>query len=387
MLVLGPTGDARDPRGQRVLGHGRRRAAAHGAPPLPGLQPAEPAARPVAAARRRSWAARASVGAAASASSAGRPTTGRTGSSCRRTSSTSCASSSGRPGSVANANALLTDPADGLRIINDVDQLAMFEWASCVTSSGVRRLLRGLRPGLRESEAVALLGWNGMPLSCHVMLTAGPRATLRAAQPERPADRARRPVHHRVRDLGRPHLPGGLRRRGRRRAAGRDRRLRRPARRAVLRGGRRVVRRAPRRADRRGAAGHHRPAPGRPVLRDLPQPGPPAPPRRVGQLAGLARAPRSSSARGWRCRSTSSRRPARRTSRPTSRTASPSRTRRCAPSFAAAYPEAWARIEARRRFMADALGIDLHPDVLPFSNLAAALPPFLLRPDLVMTVA
>jgi hypothetical protein len=37
--------------------------------------------------------------------------------------------------------------------------------------------------------------------------------------------------------------------------------------------------------------------------------------------------------------------------------------------------------------MAEALGIDLHPDVLPFSNLAAALPPFLLRPELVMTVA
>ena len=56
-------------------------------------------------------------------------------------------------------------------------------------------------------------------------------------------------------------------------------------------------------------------------------------------------------------------------------------------AFAAAYPEAWARIVARRRFMADSLGIDLHPDVLPFSNLAAALPPFLLRPDRVMTVA
>ena len=37
--------------------------------------------------------------------------------------------------------------------------------------------------------------------------------------------------------------------------------------------------------------------------------------------------------------------------------------------------------------MRDALGIDLHPDVLPFSNLAAALPPFLLRPDLAMTLA
>ncbi|MGZ6315123.1 MAG: aminopeptidase P family N-terminal domain-containing protein, partial [Candidatus Limnocylindrales bacterium] len=56
-------------------------------------------------------------------------------------------------------------------------------------------------------------------------------------------------------------------------------------------------------------------------------------------------------------------------------------------SFAAAYPAAWDRIQARRRFMADALGIELHPDVLPFSNLPAFLPPFLLQPDLAMTIA
>jgi hypothetical protein len=56
-------------------------------------------------------------------------------------------------------------------------------------------------------------------------------------------------------------------------------------------------------------------------------------------------------------------------------------------AFAAAYPAAWARIEARRAFMAEALGIRLHPDVLPFSNLPAYLPPFLLRPDRAMTVA
>jgi hypothetical protein len=55
--------------------------------------------------------------------------------------------------------------------------------------------------------------------------------------------------------------------------------------------------------------------------------------------------------------------------------------------LAAKYPTAWGRIQARRRFMADALGIDLHPDVLPFSNLAAHLTPFLLRPDRAMTLA
>jgi hypothetical protein len=55
-------------------------------------------------------------------------------------------------------------------------------------------------------------------------------------------------------------------------------------------------------------------------------------------------------------------------------------------ALAASYPAAWSRIEARRAFMADSLGIRLHPDVLPFSNLPAYLPPFLLRPDRAMTV-
>ncbi len=56
-------------------------------------------------------------------------------------------------------------------------------------------------------------------------------------------------------------------------------------------------------------------------------------------------------------------------------------------ALAAAYPQLWARIEARRGFMRDALGIDVHPDVLPFSNIPGYLPPFLLRPDRAMTVA
>jgi hypothetical protein len=37
--------------------------------------------------------------------------------------------------------------------------------------------------------------------------------------------------------------------------------------------------------------------------------------------------------------------------------------------------------------MARSLGIELHPDVLPLSNIPAYLPPFLLRPDRVMVVA
>jgi hypothetical protein len=55
--------------------------------------------------------------------------------------------------------------------------------------------------------------------------------------------------------------------------------------------------------------------------------------------------------------------------------------------LAARFPGAWTRIRARRRFMGESLGIELHPDVLPLSNLAGFLPPFLLRPDRAIVLA
>jgi hypothetical protein len=52
--------------------------------------------------------------------------------------------------------------------------------------------------------------------------------------------------------------------------------------------------------------------------------------------------------------------------------------------FAERYPEAWGRIMARRTFMEDELGIALKPEVLPFSNIPAYLPPYLLAPNRAM---
>jgi hypothetical protein len=53
-------------------------------------------------------------------------------------------------------------------------------------------------------------------------------------------------------------------------------------------------------------------------------------------------------------------------------------------AFSRQYPEAWDRIQARRAFMREALGISLQPEVLPFSNLPAYLAPFWLAPRLAM---
>jgi hypothetical protein len=58
----------------------------------------------------------------------------------------------------------------------------------------------------------------------------------------------------------------------------------------------------------------------------------------------------------------------------------------CRRKFSARYPEAWARIGARRAFMMDILGIRLKPEVLPFSNLAAWLPPFWMSPGMAMAM-
>ena len=99
----------------------------------------------------------------------------------------------GPGGAVENATGLLIDAADGLRVVNEVEQLAALEYASCQTSNGIGRLLAGLRPGITEREAVRLLDWNGMPLSCHLMLTAGPRASFGLLSPgDRPIERGDR---------------------------------------------------------------------------------------------------------------------------------------------------------------------------------------------------
>ena len=52
--------------------------------------------------------------------------------------------------------------------------------------------------------------------------------------------------------------------------------------------------------------------------------------------------------------------------------------------FSDTHPGAWERITRRQTFMREELGIDIHPDVLPFSNIPAYLAPFLLAPNRVM---
>ena len=89
----------------------------------------------------------------------------------------------GDPALVTNAGSIFMNARDGLRVINELDQLAAFEYAACHTSTAVKNVIFGVEPGMTEYDAVRLMELKGMPLSCHLMLSSGPRATMGLPSP------------------------------------------------------------------------------------------------------------------------------------------------------------------------------------------------------------
>jgi hypothetical protein len=292
----------------------------------------------------------------------------------------------GPTGSVVNATDLLIDPGFGLRTSNEVDQVAAFEYASCQTSDGVRRLLSGLRPGMTEQEAVRLLRWNGSPLSCHLMLTAGPRATLGLLSP---GDRPMRVGDRFTTAFGiwgaltcragflvedASGLPPGIRDYVERLVAPYFEAVAEwyQALRIGLPGGalQEII-------DRRL---------GDPFFGIFLNP---------GHLLHLDEWVASPVYRGSDVTLRSGMVlqvdiiPATGTEHFTTNIEDgiAIADEALRDELAGRYPEAWARIGIRRRFMREQLGIDLQPEVLPLSNIPAYLAPFLLRPDHVMTLS
>ena len=291
----------------------------------------------------------------------------------------------GATGEVVNATGLLIDAADGLRVINEVEQLAAMEWAACQTSQGVRNLLFGAAPGPDRARGGAPARVERLAAVVPSHADRGRAGALRAAQPGRSPHRARRPVHGRLRHLGRAELP---------------RRLRRwkapascPTASATTSSAwwRRTSRRSPsgtaRSASvRSGGVLHEIVArrlgdpffgiflnPGHQIHLDEWVNSPISPGSTVELRSGMAFQVDVIPATGT---------PYFTTNIEDGIALADASLR---DTFARAYPDAWRRIQARRAYMADALGIELHPDVLPFSNIPAHLPPFLLRPDRAMT--
>ena len=289
----------------------------------------------------------------------------------------------GPAGAVENATALFIDAADGLRVINEVEQLAYFEWAACQTSQGVRNLVFGLRPGLSELEAVRLLEWNGTPLSCHLMLTAGPRARFGLLSPSDRRIQRGDPFTTAFGIWGALNCRAGFVAAHARELPVEDyvKRLIAPYFEAIAEWYR---------ALRVGVTGgvlhdiiHRRLGdpffgvylnPGHQLHLDEWVNSPVGPGSGIELRSGMAMQVDVIPATGTDYFTTNIE---------DGIALADESLRR---AFAAKYPAAWQRIEKRRRFMSGVLGIELHPDVLLFSNIPAWLPPFLLEPGSAMTL-
>jgi Xaa-Pro aminopeptidase len=291
----------------------------------------------------------------------------------------------GTAGRVENVNEMMINAADGLRVINEVEQLAAFEYAASHTSQGVRNLLFNLEIGMRENDAVRLLQWNGMPLSCHLMLTAGERATHGLLSPrDRPFERGDRftvaigiwgALNCRAGFLVEcaDELPAGI--------EDYVDVLVGPYFEAVVEWYEALH------VGQTGAVLHEiiERRLGDPFFGIFLNPGhqihldewvnsPIAADSEIELRSGMALQVDVIPATGTDYFTTN-------IEDGIALADADLRAR-----FRSQYPDAWTRIERRRTFMRDLLGIDLHPDVLPFSNIPAYLAPFLLDPSQMMTV-
>ncbi len=84
----------------------------------------------------------------------------------------------GPQGRLEDATPALMHPTRGLKSHNSAAQIAAFAWGAERASDAVLRVVRGTRPGMTEHEAAQLIGYQGDPLSCHVMLTASSGAPV-----------------------------------------------------------------------------------------------------------------------------------------------------------------------------------------------------------------
>ena len=88
-----------------------------------------------------------------------------------------------RFGEVRNAALLFMNPVNGLRVLNETDQIACFEYAATKSSSALRRFILNVKPGMTEYEACRAMGLDGFMQSTHINMCSGPRARFGLPSP------------------------------------------------------------------------------------------------------------------------------------------------------------------------------------------------------------
>jgi hypothetical protein len=79
----------------------------------------------------------------------------------------------GGAAALKEATPVLMHPTTGLRSTIDADQIALHEWGAARASSAVWRIVTATRLGLTEHEAASVMGYSGEVFSAHMMYATG----------------------------------------------------------------------------------------------------------------------------------------------------------------------------------------------------------------------
>lgn len=290
-----------------------------------------------------------------------------------------------RFGPVTNAALLFMHPENGLRVINEVDQLAAFEVAATQTSLAVLRVIRAAKPGVSEYEALRAMRFEGQPLSVHVNFSSGPRARYGLPSPSFRLIENGDPIVLGVGMMGALNCRAGF--------VARDERDLLPA---IADYVERLV------APYFGAVAAWYAAVGigveggaihNAVMSRIGDPffGVTLNPGHLIHLDEWVHSPvkkgskqRLAAGMAIQCDIIPATGTPWFTTNIEDGIALADEAMRT--DFASRFPEGWARIVKRRAFMRDVIGIDLRPEILPFSSMPAWLPPFWLDPSKAMAM-
>ena len=89
----------------------------------------------------------------------------------------------GKNGTMSNANDIFMDNKNGLRHHNCLEELVRMEWASCRSSESIKNVVKNVKAGAREYELAAYYQSDGLPLSCHPMVSTGEKARIGLSSP------------------------------------------------------------------------------------------------------------------------------------------------------------------------------------------------------------
>lgn len=79
----------------------------------------------------------------------------------------------GATGKVLNGTDLFVHPEYGMRVIHDVDAIAALEYGAAYASEGVKQQLSHVEPGMTEAQLANYFRTNGQVLTCHPFALAG----------------------------------------------------------------------------------------------------------------------------------------------------------------------------------------------------------------------